>query len=161
MKKIFNNAGEVKKTLSPDKTFTLISGSFDLLHIGHIHVLEYASTLEELLVVAVLSDDYIRKYKSLNLPIINEKQRAAMLASLSCVDLVYISDNEPNSPDNLGLLKPNSVVYSKEVANAEKVKLWTNKMKSCSPDTKIKLLPRYDKEEVSTSNIIKKIRDIA
>ncbi|MEX0925020.1 MAG: adenylyltransferase/cytidyltransferase family protein [Candidatus Paceibacterota bacterium] len=60
MKRIFDNVNEIKKSLPSGKSFTLVGGSFDLFHVGHIHVLEYASTLEDILVVAVLSDDFVR-----------------------------------------------------------------------------------------------------
>ncbi len=158
MKNIFENASAVKEFLPPDKTFTLIGGCFDLIHVGHIHLLEYASTLEELLVVAVLSDENVSKYKSSERPVINQKQRAVMLANIRFVDFVYISDINPNGPETLALLRPNSVVFGNEVANMKKVKRWTATVESCSPNTRIELLPRYNEEEVSTSYIINKIR---
>ena len=63
MKNIFQSATEIKNVLPKGKRFTLVGGCFDLIHVGHIHLLEYAASLEELLVVAVLSDTYARKYK--------------------------------------------------------------------------------------------------
>lgn len=159
MKKIFENASAVKEWLLQGKTFTLVGGCFDLLHVGHIHLLEYASTLEELLVVAVLSDENVRGYKKSGRPIINQEQRARMLASIGVVDFVYISDVNPNGLETLELLKPDSIVFG-EGTSAEKVKRWTANIASCSPRTKISLLPRYVEEEVSTSHIIKKIQEM-
>ena len=156
---ILKSASSVKKLIPINKTFTLVAGCFDLFHIGHIHLLEYASTLEDLLVVAVLSDKKIRMYKSHERPIINQKQRAVILSSLKYVDFVYISDIEPNDPKTLKLLKPNSVVYSNEIENVRKVKKWKDNIKIYSPNTKVRLLPRYNKEEISTSHIIERIRN--
>ena len=159
MKKIFENASAIKECLPQGKTFTLVGGCFDLLHVGHIHLLEYASMLEELLVVGVLSDENVRGYKKSGRPIINQGQRAMMLASIGVVDFVYISDVNPNGLETLELLKPDSVVFGEGIS-AEKVRRWTANIASCSPHTKISLLPRYVEEEVSTSYIIKKIQEM-
>lgn len=160
MKMIFEDASAIKKSLPQGKTFTLVGGCFDLLHVGHIHLLEYASTLEELLVVAVLSDENIRGYKQSGRPIVNQRQRAVMLASMRVVDFVYVSDINPNGYETLKLLKPNSVVFGEEISE-EKVKRWTANIAISSPHTKIRLLPRYNEEEVSTSHIIRQIRNMA
>lgn len=160
MNKIFQNATEVKNVLSQGKTFTLVGGCFDLIHVGHIHLLEYAASLEEILVVAVLSDAYARKYKDPQRPIINQKQRAVMVASIRFVDFVYVSDISPSSPDTLKLLKPDSVVFGEESGDTEKIQQRIKNIANSSPDTKIRLLSRYDEEEISTSHIISKIRKI-
>lgn len=70
----------------------MVGGAFDLIHIGHLHLLEYAATLEDLLVVAVLSDKYVHNYKNSSRPIINEKHRAIMVAAIKGVDFVYIAN---------------------------------------------------------------------
>lgn len=114
MDNIFLNATEVKNVLPQSKTFTLVGGCFDLIHVGHLHLLEYAASLEEILVVAVLSDAYARSYKNSQRPVIDQSQRARMVASIRCVDLVYISDVSSSSPETLQLLKPNSIVFGEE-----------------------------------------------
>ena len=157
MKKIFASARTVKEFLPPNKTFTLVAGSFDLLHVGHIHLFEFASTLEDLLVVAALSDESVRRYKPAGRPVINESQRAKMLASLAVVDMVYISDVNPNGRETLEFLRPNSVVFGGDVS-AQNVGRWTSNISVSSPHTRVHILPRYDAEEVSTSHIIKRIR---
>ena len=79
---ILANIIDIKSFLPSSKTFTLVGGCFDLLHVGHLNFLQYASTLEDLLVVAVLSDKNVSKYKNPERPIINQAQRAKMLASI-------------------------------------------------------------------------------
>lgn len=158
MKKIFEDANVVKGSLPSNKTFTLVGGVFDLIHVGHVHLLEYASTLEDLLVVAVLSDKAVRKYKDTMRPVINQRQRALMVASIRFADFVYISEDGPSSIETLELLKPDSVVFGEEASNAENVKRWAARIKNCSPNTKIRLLPRYSEEEISTSHIINRIQ---
>jgi cytidyltransferase-like protein len=158
MKNFFQSLAEIKTFLPEGKTVTLVGGCFDLIHVGHIHLLRYAASLEELLVVAVLSDAYARSYKGIERPVINQKQRAMMVASIRYVDYVYISDVSPSSPETLELLKPSSVVFGDEPSNVGKMQQRVENVATTSPDTKVRFLPRYDEEEISTSHIIEKIR---
>ncbi len=158
MDNIFQNAAEVKVALPQGKTITLVGGCFDLIHVGHLHLFEYAASLEDILVVAVLSDGYARGYKDSQRPIINQKQRAKMVASIRYVDFVYVSDVSPSSRETLQLLKPDSVVFSEEGNKTEKQQFRMQNLASSSPDTKIRFLPRYSEEVVSTGRIIERIK---
>ncbi len=60
-------------------------GTFDLLHVGHLALLEYCKTLGDTFVVGVASDEVVHSYKP-NVPVIPLKQRVEMLKSLKCVD---------------------------------------------------------------------------
>ena len=60
-------------------------GTFDLLHVGHLDLLEYCKTLGDTFVVGVASDDVVASYKP-NVPIIPLEQRMQMLKALRCVD---------------------------------------------------------------------------
>ena len=62
-------------------------GTFDLLHVGHLALLEYCKTLGDVVAVGVASDDVVNLYKP-NVPVIPLNQRLAMLAALRCVDIV-------------------------------------------------------------------------
>jgi len=62
-------------------------GTFDLLHVGHLALLEYCSTLGDVLAVGVASDSVVSSYKP-NVPVIPLAQRAEMLSALRCVDVV-------------------------------------------------------------------------
>jgi len=66
-------------------------GTFDLLHIGHLDLLEYCKTLGDKFVVGVASDEVVASYKS-NVPVIPLKQRMRMLKALDCVDDVVSYD---------------------------------------------------------------------
>ena len=81
------------------------NGTFDLLHPGHVSSLEQARTLGDVLVVGVNSDRSVKAYKGPARPIMGERERAAMLAALECVDFVVIFD-EDTPVESLAKLKP-------------------------------------------------------
>jgi glycerol-3-phosphate cytidylyltransferase len=62
-------------------------GTFDLLHVGHLALLNRCKLLGDILVVGVASDAVVKMYKP-NVPIVPLEQRVEMLEALSCVDIV-------------------------------------------------------------------------
>jgi len=68
------------------------NGCFDLLHPGHIGSLEQARALGDVLIVGLNSDASVRQLKGAGRPILPERERAEILASLECVDAVVIFD---------------------------------------------------------------------
>jgi len=62
-------------------------GTFDLLHVGHLALLEYCKTLGGVVAVGVASDDVVNSYKP-HVPVIPLEQRMEMLRALECVDIV-------------------------------------------------------------------------
>jgi glycerol-3-phosphate cytidylyltransferase len=62
-------------------------GTFDLLHVGHLALLEYCRTLGDVVAVGVASDRVVNSYKP-NVPVIPLDQREEMLKALHCVDIV-------------------------------------------------------------------------
>tara|TARA_B100001142_G_scaffold26722_1_gene24116 strand:- start:547 stop:1038 length:492 start_codon:yes stop_codon:yes gene_type:complete len=81
------------------------NGCFDILHKGHIEVLSKAADLGDKLIVGLNSDSSIKKLKGKARPIINENERALLLASLSFVDAIILFSEE--TPINLiDVLKP-------------------------------------------------------
>lgn len=73
----------------------LTNGCFDVLHIGHVSYLKQAAALGDCLVVAINSDQSVKKLdKAPDRPIFSQQQRGEMLASLECVDYVVIFDEE-------------------------------------------------------------------
>jgi|TARA_R110001583_G_scaffold10653_6_gene48859 cytidyltransferase-like protein len=62
-------------------------GTFDLLHVGHLALLEYCKTLGDVVAVGVASDKVVNSYKP-NTPVIPLDQRLEMLKALRCVDIV-------------------------------------------------------------------------
>lgn len=62
-------------------------GTFDMLHVGHLALLEHCRTLGDEVVVGVAADNVVASYKP-NVPVIPLNQRQEMLAALRCVDRV-------------------------------------------------------------------------
>ncbi len=62
-------------------------GTFDLLHVGHLALLEYCKSLGDTLAVGVASDRVVNSYKP-NVPVIPLQERMEMLKALRCVDIV-------------------------------------------------------------------------
>jgi D-glycero-D-manno-heptose 1,7-bisphosphate phosphatase len=77
-------------------TIGFTCGAFDLLHAGHVDYLQKARGLCDRLIVAVNSDTSVRSYKDPMRPIISEKHRLSLVASLSCVDAtIPMADTRP------------------------------------------------------------------
>ena len=68
----------------------LANGGFDLLHVGHVRYLQAAKALGGRLVVAINSDESVRKLKGEGRPIMPEDERAEIVAALADVDAVVI-----------------------------------------------------------------------
>jgi len=71
-------------------SITLANGCFDLLHVGHVRYLQGAKALGGRLIVAVNSDDSVRKLKGEGRPLMPAEERAEILAALAAVDGVVI-----------------------------------------------------------------------
>lgn len=78
------------KPYKKEKTIGFICGCFDCLHPGHVQMINEASTYVDILIVAVNSDTSVKQLKGESRPIITEKDRAMILASLQSVDVVTI-----------------------------------------------------------------------
>ncbi|HIC91844.1 MAG TPA: D-glycero-beta-D-manno-heptose-7-phosphate kinase [Syntrophaceae bacterium] len=72
------------------KRVVFTNGCFDLLHVGHIKLLKESKALGDILIVALDSDDSVRRLKGNGRPIINQYERAKVLAALDCVDYITI-----------------------------------------------------------------------
>lgn len=68
----------------------LANGAFDLIHVGHVRYLSGAKMHGDVLVVAVNSDDSVRRSKGAGRPVVPEGERAEMVAALAGVDWVVV-----------------------------------------------------------------------
>lgn len=104
------------------------NGCFDLLHVGHITLLEKARLLGDRLVVGINSDSSVRDLKGPNRPIVGENERTKVLAALAAVDAVVIFD-QPTPLELILSIEPDVIVkggdYSAEtVIGAKEVSTW-------------------------------------
>lgn len=81
----------VREMQARGKKVVFTNGCFDLLHPGHVAYLEQARSLGDALIVAVNTDDSVRRlHKGEDRPVNREGDRARMLAALACVDRVVL-----------------------------------------------------------------------
>ena len=82
---------ELKRSL---QRLVMTNGCFDLIHPGHIRYLNRARSYGDLLLVALNSDASVHRLKGAGRPILNEEERCEIVASLECVDLVTVFEEE-------------------------------------------------------------------
>jgi D-beta-D-heptose 7-phosphate kinase/D-beta-D-heptose 1-phosphate adenosyltransferase len=87
------------------KRVVFTNGCFDLLHVGHIKFLEESRRRGDVLVVAVDTDDSVRRVKGEGRPVLEERERLRMLAALAAVDYVTLFESS-QLPEILQNLKP-------------------------------------------------------
>lgn len=95
------------------KTIVLTNGCYDLLHVGHLRCLQSASDHGDCLIVGINSDLSARRYKGPGHPIIPERERAELLAAMSCIDKVFIF-NDPTVDQLLEEVQPHIYCKGKE-----------------------------------------------
>jgi rfaE bifunctional protein nucleotidyltransferase chain/domain len=87
------------------KTVVWTNGCFDLLHPGHLSSLQAARNLGDMLIVGINADASVKALKGPSRPILNQTERATLLAGLECVDYVIVFD-EPTPEAALARLQP-------------------------------------------------------
>src|SRR4051795_7639865 len=100
-----------RAALADGKTVVHCHGCFDIVHPGHIHHLQYARSLGDMLIVSVSADSHVNK--GVNRPLIPDDLRAGSLAALECVDAVYLNP-QPTAVELLEQLRPDVYVKGRE-----------------------------------------------
>ena len=75
-------------------TVVFTNGCYDLLHPGHVRLLEQARSLGDVLILALNSDASVRRMKGPSRPLIAENERVAMVLALAAVDAVTLFDED-------------------------------------------------------------------
>lgn len=142
----------VLKAKAEGKKVVFTNGCFDIIHVGHTRYLQEAKKCGDIFVVAVNSDSSVRALKGDKRPIINEEERAEVVAALGCVDYVTIF-SELDPLKLITYLKPDYLVkggdwaedsiIGKDVVEAEGGKV-----------VRISVI-----EGAATTNIIQKVLD--
>ena len=100
---------ERRKWREEGRRVVLTNGCFDLLHPGHLTLLEAARAHGDVLVVAINSDRSVRRIKGEGRPLVPEAERAEMLLALEAVDRVVVYD-EPTPLEVVKALVPEVLV---------------------------------------------------
>jgi rfaE bifunctional protein nucleotidyltransferase chain/domain len=88
-----DRAAQVRVRLRDEgRRLVFTNGCFDLLHVGHVRYLKEARALGDALIVALNSDRAVRELKGAGRPVMNESERAEVLAALAAVSYVTVFD---------------------------------------------------------------------
>ena len=155
--KLFNDIDSLKSILKNEqkagKRIVFTNGCFDIIHPGHIFILEQAKSKGDILVVGLNSDQSIKGFKSDLRPICTQDDRAYVLVGLASVDYIFIFNEA--TPENVIMeISPDVLVKGKDykiddIAGADYM-LKENK--------KIELVDVIEKK--STTNIIEYIKKL-
>ena len=109
-------------------TNVFTNGVFDLLHVGHVRLLQFARQQGDRLVVAINSDASVRRIKGPSRPVVPVEERAEILRALRCVDDVMIFDTDTPEP-LIRRLRPDVLVkgptcQGTTIPGAELVQSW-------------------------------------
>jgi D-beta-D-heptose 7-phosphate kinase/D-beta-D-heptose 1-phosphate adenosyltransferase len=109
------------------------NGCFDLLHIGHVSLLDEARREGGRLIVGINSDASVTRLKGPSRPVVPEYARARVLAALEAVDAVVMFD-EPTPLELMMTLRPDVIVkggdyVANEIVGAREVQSWGGRVK--------------------------------
>ena len=90
--------GPAARVRAAGGTVVATGGCFDLLHAGHVRALRAARALGDCLIVCLNSDASVRRLKGPDRPLVEQGDRAAVLAGLACVDAVAVfGEDDPRT----------------------------------------------------------------
>jgi D-beta-D-heptose 7-phosphate kinase/D-beta-D-heptose 1-phosphate adenosyltransferase len=142
----------IAETLSREnRRIVFTNGCFDLLHVGHMHLLREARKLGDVLVVGLNSDSSIRNLKGEGRPIISEQDRAEAIAALDSVDYLVIF-SEPDPLSLLQAIRPHVLVKGNDYQPSEVV----GADFLASYGGEVRLVPL--RQGISTSRLVENIR---
>jgi D-beta-D-heptose 7-phosphate kinase/D-beta-D-heptose 1-phosphate adenosyltransferase len=143
---------QVSHLQAQGKKVVFTNGCFDLLHGGHIKFLEDSRRLGDALVVALDTDESVRRVKGEGRPVIGADQRLRILAALKAVDYVTLFDSA-RLPEILQTLKPDLLTKG---ANYPEVQVAGREI-VLGFGGEVRLLPVTD--PVSVSDLIQRIKN--
>jgi D-beta-D-heptose 7-phosphate kinase/D-beta-D-heptose 1-phosphate adenosyltransferase len=126
----------------------MVNGTFDILHRGHLQMLQYAKSLGHHLLVAIDTDQRVTELKGPTRPINNQNDRRYMLESLRYVDTVYFFDSTEELIEIMKKYQPDIYVKGSD---------WKKDRQSTAHQYCDKVI-YYDRiEQYSTTNTIQDI----
>ena len=142
----------VKELKKHNKKIVFTNGCFDIIHSGHIYLLNNARKAGDVLIVGVNSDESIRQLKGKDRPINRLSDRITVLAGLQSVDYLIVFD-EDSPADLIKAIEPDVFVKGGNYTEDSIPEAALLKKIGCT----VKIVPYM--EERSTTHIIDKIRD--
>lgn len=122
--KKLHDSKSLKKTVSQlrkeGKTIVLSSGSWDMLHVGHMRYLNAAKQKGDFLVVGVDSDKKIKKRKGPSRPVVPEAERVEMLSHIETVDAIFLKKHTDKSGNLIKLVSPDILIVSESTQHSPK-----------------------------------------
>lgn len=132
------------------KKIVFANGCFDILHVGHVRFLRGAKAKGDILVLGLNSDASVRKLKGKGRPLVNQRDRAELMAAFEFVDYVTVF-GEQTVEKTLRIIKPDyhakGTDYTKD----------TVPEKDIAKELGIKIVIVGDKKNHSTKDVIKTI----
>jgi D-beta-D-heptose 7-phosphate kinase/D-beta-D-heptose 1-phosphate adenosyltransferase len=98
-------------------TTVFVNGTFDILHRGHLEMLEYAASLGDYLLVAIDVDLRVRALKGHSRPINNQVDRRFMLSRLKGIDEVVLFDSDDALEHIIKVYQPDIMVKGSDYRN--------------------------------------------
>ena len=91
-----------------------VNGTFDVLHPGHLDLLNYAKSLGDFLLVAIDSDSRVASKKGLDRPVNPQYNRMKLLQNLKAVDEVVIFDSDVELTQTVKILRPDIMIIGSD-----------------------------------------------
>jgi D-beta-D-heptose 7-phosphate kinase/D-beta-D-heptose 1-phosphate adenosyltransferase len=91
-----------------------VNGTFDVLHPGHLDLLNYAKSLGDFLLVAIDSDSRVASKKGLDRPVNPQYNRMKLLQNLKAVDEVVIFDSDIELTQTVKILRPDIMIVGSD-----------------------------------------------
>lgn len=111
---------KIKEIKNSGKKIVLSSGSWDMLHVGHMRYLKAAKEKGDVLVVGVDSDKKIKKRKGPDRPVVPEQERIEMLSHLEFVDFIYLKKHTDKEGNLIKIVEPDILIVSESTKHDPK-----------------------------------------
>lgn len=98
-----------------------VNGCFDVLHLGHIKLFEYAKSLGDYLIVAIDSDKRVSEMKGPERPIFSQSDRSQTLEAIRYIDVVHIFDSKEDLENLLKSIAPDIMIVGSDWKGKEVV----------------------------------------
>nr|WP_158823803.1 bifunctional D-glycero-beta-D-manno-heptose-7-phosphate kinase/D-glycero-beta-D-manno-heptose 1-phosphate adenylyltransferase HldE [Granulicella sp. S156] len=141
----------IKEWRAAGESIVFTNGCFDLLHVGHITLLEDCRRFGSKLVLGLNSDDSIRRLKGPSRPIVGDRERSRVMAALAAVDAVVLFE-EDTPLELIRTVKPDVLVKGGDYI-AENVVGYEDVM---AHGGRVEIVPTV--EGFSTTNIVRKLQ---